>query len=48
MGSDENCKYLPMFSLSYVKYRVCVRLWFLIVLYKLRHVWCVPSTCIAA
>jgi len=43
MGSDGNCKYLAMFSLSYVK--VCFRLWFLIVLIKLWHCG-KPSTCI--
>ena len=45
MGSDGNCKYLPMFSCPMLSMR---SLRFMIVLYKLRHVWCEPSACIAA
>jgi len=35
MVSDGNCKYLPMFNLSYVK--ICFRLWFMIVAYYINY-----------
>jgi len=38
-------KYLTLFCLSYVKYAFDYGFW---LYYKLRHVWCVPSACIAA
>jgi len=41
-------KIVNIYLVRFVLGLVCVRLWFLIVLYKLRHVWCVPSACIAA